>query len=230
MATDFIPRGDAEFNAWQANFVTYANANQLALGLIPADLTLIILSQPVWTLSFTAHVAAQASAQSARATKDANRTALEVLIRALVRRLQASPSVSDAERAALGITVPDSGATAAASPTTRPVCEVDTSQRLRHTIDFTDEGTPARKAKPAGVLGAEPIRAAPVRKRFGTLGPTPPVDPGELMFLAVDTRSPYTRDYPGSEGGKQAHYMLRWVNTRGETGPWSETATATIGA
>jgi hypothetical protein len=75
-----------------------------------------------------------------------------------------------------------------------------------------------------------------------------------LTILAVDTRSPYTRDYPGSEGGKQAHYMLRWVNTRGETGPpaldvplrakpavaqrrdlaagqgWSETATATIGA
>ena len=221
MANDYIPRGDAEFNAWQANFVTYANANQLALGLVPADLTLIILSQPVWTLSFTAHVAAQANAQSARATKDANRTALEVLIRALVRRLQASPSVSDAERAALGITVPDTGATAAASPTTRPVCEVDTSQRLRHTIDFTDEGTPTRKAKPAGVLGAE---------IWVKIGPTPPVDPGELTFLAVDTRSPYTRDYPGSEGGEQAHYMLRWVNTRGETGPWSETATATIGA
>jgi hypothetical protein len=30
---------------------------------------------------------------------------------------------------------------------------------------------------------------------------------------------------PGSEGGKQMHYMLRWVNTRGETGPWIETAT-----
>ena len=51
-----------------------------------------------------------------------------------------------------------------------------------------------------------------------------------MRVVAVDTRSPYTRDYPGSEGGKQAHYMLRWVNTRGETGPWSETATATIGA
>jgi hypothetical protein len=60
--------------------------------------------------------------------------------------------------------------------------------------------------------------------------PTPPVDPSELTFLAVYTRSPYTREYPGSEGGKQAHYMLRWVNTRGETGPWSETDTATIGA
>src|SRR3972149_11878448 len=135
MANDYIPRGDAEFNAWQANFVTSATANQLALGLVPADLTLIILSQPVWTLSFTAHVAAQASAQSARATKDANRTALETLMRALVRRLQASPSVSDAERAALGITVPDSGATAAASPTTRPVWDAKSPNRIRHTID-----------------------------------------------------------------------------------------------
>jgi len=24
------------------------------------------------------------------------------------------------------------------------------------------------------------------------IGPTPPVDPGELTFLAVDTRTPYT--------------------------------------
>ena len=80
------------------------------------------------------------------------------------------------------------------------------------------------------LLGAERIRAAPVRKRFLSLGPTPPVDPGELTFLTVDTPSPYTPDYPGSEGGKQAHYILRWVSTNGDKGPWSETASATIGA
>lgn len=57
-----------------------------------------------------------------------------------------------------------------------------------------------------------------------------PVDPSELEFLAVGTRAPYTRDYAGAQGGKPAHYMLRWVNSKGETGPWSETATATIGA
>ena len=78
-----------------------------------------------------------------------------------------------------------------------------------------------RKAKPAGVMGAE---------IWVLIGPTPPVDPGELTFLAVDMRTPYTTDFDGADGGKQAHYMLRWVNTRGETGPWTETATATIGA
>ena len=82
-------------------------------------------------------------------------------------------------------------------------------------------GTVPLKGKPAGVMGAE---------IWVKIGPTPPVDPSELTFLSVDTRTPYTTDFDGADGGKQAHYMLRWVNTRGETGPWSETATATIGA
>jgi hypothetical protein len=34
----------------------------------------------------------------------------------------------------------------------------------------------------------------------------------------------------GGGAGKTAHYMLHWVSTTGEKGPWSETAGATIGA
>ena len=43
-------------------------------------------------------------------------------------------------------------------------------------------------------------------------------------------RTPYTLDLEGQDGGKTAHYMLRWESTRGEPGPWSETASATVGA
>ncbi|MBI4719069.1 MAG: hypothetical protein HY763_14790 [Planctomycetes bacterium] len=56
------------------------------------------------------------------------------------------------------------------------------------------------------------------------------VDRSELRFEAADTRSRYTLDYPGSGGAKPGYNMPRWVNTSGETGAWSETATATIGA
>ena len=42
-------------------------------------------------------------------------------------------------------------------------------------------------------------------------------------FLALDTRTPYRADWTGADAGKIAHYLLRWVNTRGEKGPWSET-------
>ncbi len=42
--------------------------------------------------------------------------------------------------------------------------------------------------------------------------------------------TPYVAAFDGTDANKVAHYMLRWENTRGETGPWSETASATIGA
>ncbi len=55
-------------------------------------------------------------------------------------------------------------------------------------------------------------------------------DPSALTFLGVDTRTPYLASFDGADAGKTAYYMLRWVSTTGEKGPWSETATATIGA
>ena len=50
----------------------------------------------------------------------------------------------------------------------------------------------------------------------------------ELSFLSMDTASPYIIVYDGKDGGKTAHYMLRWVKSSGEKGPWSETISATI--
>lgn len=107
------------------------------------------------------------------------------------RRLEASASVDDTERAALGITVPDKelGCAAGFQPVNAPptihrleadatgVATVDASQRLQHTIDFTVESTPTRRAKLAGVIGAEMIRAATVRKRSLQMNGPPPVDP-----------------------------------------------------
>jgi hypothetical protein len=58
----------------------------------------------------------------------------------------------------------------------------------------------------------------------------PLAKPAALTFVAHDTRTPYTLDFDCPDGGKNAHYMLRWVSTKGQKGPWSETATATIGA
>ncbi len=222
MAGDYIPRPDGSFDAWQVNFVAYATANAAALGLDPlVDIPPLTNAQTTWAADLPAHVTAQAAAESARQAKDDARSTFEGVIRPLVARLQASPDVDDTERQALGITVADAVPTPSAVPTTRPLVTVDTGQRLRHVIAFVDELTPTRKAKPDGVMGAEV---------WVKVGDPAPVDPGELTFLATDTRTPYTADYTGTDANKVAHYMLRWINTRGEKGPWSETASATIGA
>jgi hypothetical protein len=110
--------------------------------------------------------------------------------------------------------------------------------------------------EPAGVLGAEiRVNILPVGQpltrdgRFASncdkvasrvKGQPTPTDPAlpplssreraGVRVVALDTRTPYTRDYAGAQGGKNANYLLRWVNPTGEKGPWSETATVTVGA
>ena len=221
MSKDYIPDPDGDFNLWQGNFITYASANAAALGLLPADMATLTAQQTNWTTGLTNHVTAQNAARAAADLKDNARIGLEETIRSLVRRIQANPNVTDDQRRALGITVKDEvrTATTAKAAATRPIGSVDTSERLRHTIRFSDEATPTRRAKPEGVMGCE---------IWVKLGDPAPTDASQCVFLALDTASPYVADYEGKYAGLKAHYMLRWVTSRGDKGPWSETVSATI--
>ena len=217
---DYIPGPDASFQAWQSNFVTYANANLAALGLVAADMTPITAAQTPWQNGFTAHIAAVNAAKAAKQTKDEARAAYVAVIRPLVRRLQASSVVSDAEKASLGITVAQQPGPIG-PPVTAPICSISCGARLQHTLSFVDETTPTRKAKPAGVLGVE---------IWNHVGIAPPAGEGDLRFVAVDTNAPFVLNFPSADGGKTAYYWLRWVSPTGERGPWGEQSQATIAA
>lgn len=192
---DYIPRDDPGFDTWQANFVTYVNANVVALGLTALDPDVVAMgvAQTDWAAKYPANVTAQAAAQSARQDKDLSRDAFVTVVRRLAQRLQASSAVDDTERAAMGITVPDR--------------------------DPTLVGPPTSKAKPAGVTACE---------IWMKLGGAPPVDLSECQYLATDSRTPYTADFPGPEANQTAHFIGRWMSTRNEPGPLSETVSATV--
>jgi len=67
-----------------------------------------------------------------------------------------------------------------------------------------------------------------------------PTNPAALVFLTMTTRPTFRAEFKPGEGGKTwgaAVSMARpprricdWINTRGEKGPWSEIATATVAA
>jgi hypothetical protein len=42
--------------------------------------------------------------------------------------------------------------------------------------------------------------------------------------VALDSATPYLMVHEGADVGKTAYYALRWENTRGESGPWSNVA------
>jgi hypothetical protein len=96
--------------------------------------------------------------------------------------------------------------------------EIRTTQPLRHRIEFADiEAT--RKGKPKGVRGIE---------IYVKIGGEASYNEDEYRYLATDTASPYIATHRPENIGQQAHYLARWVNTKGETGAWSNVFSATV--
>jgi len=216
-----MPSSDGDFNAWLQNFVDYVAANAPALNVSPAEVATLQNGRADWNPKYATNITAQAAAQSARQAKDDSRDENETAVRSLVGRLQSTTTITDAQRLAMGINVRAGTRTPVGAPTTKPVPQVDTSQRLQQTISFVDELTPASRAKPPGAQGCE---------IWQKIGDPAPAGPNDLKYLATDTRSPYLAEFDAADGGKTAYYMLRWVSSRGETGPWSQTVSATITA
>ena len=216
---DYIPSSDADFDAWTRNFVENVVTNAAALGLSPAQVTSLQGGQTDWGAKYPASNAAQAAVNSAVQAKNDSRSGYQYLIRSLANIMQSSPQVTDAQRQSLGINVRSTTRTAAAAPTSKPVATVDTNQRLRHTINFVDELTPTSRAKPDGAQGCE---------IWMKVGDPAPAGPKDVHYLALDTRTPYTVEFDAADAGKTAYYMLRWISTRAEPGPWSATVSGTI--
>ena len=116
---------------------------------------------------------------------------------------------------------------------------------LTESLKPVDERSPARRARPAGVLGAEvwvklvaPCIGHPApgtsegRGSTSSSGLVPGAQsqvPG-FSFLTMTTSPSFRAEFKPSEGVKTAVDMARWVNTRGEKRPWSEVTTATVAA
>ena len=126
----------------------------------------------------------------------------------------------------------------APTPTSRPLARVESGNRLTHTLRFTDESTPTRRGKPKGVQGAEVwlaladanTPAPPLNSPSAQGGGNAPGRADSYKFLSPSSRGNLNAAFTAADAGKTAYYALRWVSTRGEKGPWSEVAAATVAA
>ncbi len=222
--SNYIPRPDGNFAAWANHYYAAVEKWWSVNGFDESELKPLKEALSAWVVAFAAHVKAQAAAEGARQAKDAARAALEKEVRPVTNFVQGYPKTTDADRAEIGITVRDTSKTPSPTPTTRPLVSVEGGSRLTHELRLVDEGSPTRRGKPEGVAGAE------VWVKLIDAGQPAPTDPSVLSFLTMTTRPMLRTDFRAADGGKTAVYMLRWVNTRGEKGPWSDVTTATVAA
>lgn len=218
--SDYIPKTDAEFNVWQFNIIDIVSENATAWGIPAEEITSLKAAQARWAAAYE------------KANNKQNRTAADVTtkkevggdfikeIRNTVQQwLARNPKVTDADRVRMDITVRSNSHTPVPAPESFPVGSVDFSLRLQHTISFFDQASAHSNAKPEGVAGCE---------IYLKVDGEAPKSVEEMIFQGTCSASPFVVKFDASKAGKIAWYWLRWVNRKGETGPWSTTVSAMI--
>jgi hypothetical protein len=217
---DYIPQSDAKFFLWQANLISTAEPMLADWLIAPDDFIALKAFQPVWADAFDKASNRQNRTSADVQAKDDARKIFEKSLRNFVAQwLSNNSKVTNSDRERLGLTVKTGTRTPAPVPVTFPIGTVDFSVRLQHTIHFYDESSARKKAKPAGVHGCE---------IWMKIDGAAPADASELTYLVTDTSSPYRAAFEGKYAGKTVYYWLRWVNTRGEHGPWSSAVSAMV--
>ncbi len=220
MTKDYIPNKDDDFDHWLAKFNTWVAAHGATHGLTAQQTGDLSTKVDAWSDRFSDFNNAKDAFHTATQGKDIAREEAEALARADAAIIQKNPNTTDADREAAGLTVPKSGHSPTPVPDSVPLMQrIDTSSRGILRLFYVDSATPDRKAKPPGVAYAE------IREQIGG---TMPTNPEAMQPLAMEGRAPYRADYEMEDIGKTVYFILRWVNVRGEAGPWSAISSAVV--
>jgi hypothetical protein len=158
-------------------------------------------------------------------TVEAKRHALERAMsfcRRLAQFIKLNPNVSDDDRLSLGLPKAEAPREwrRAPVPETTPILGIRGIIPGGHEVEIFDSTAPDRRGKPADVRGLELVAAYSPNGADGALSRENIIRTGTPM--GVLTRGMTRVIHPNERVGSVANYIGRWVNTRGEGGPWSQ--------
>jgi hypothetical protein len=217
--SSFIPRPDATFNLWQENLVTKAEGAAPMLNIPPDAMMAIHTKQARWREAFAAAEDPATRTKAAVREKQEAREDYEDALREFNKAyLMYNPAMTDAERENFGLPVHDTKPTPARPITSRPELEVGFKEIQKHILTVHDTEMESA-GKPAHAAGFEIWRK---------VGGDAPATEADWQLVAQAPHSPHELTYSEEQSGLRVYYRVRWINTRGVPGPWSEIVSAVI--
>jgi hypothetical protein len=216
---DYLPKSDRAFLGWVVNFTKHLFPSLTRFGF-PEDVyqELAAMRNDFEQKLETAEEPATRTKTTVQVKNDAH-NALEHRIRQVVKEYLANNhTVTNGDRDDLGLPIHDVKPTPSPQPTDMPVGEVDTSKHQQHSV-HVKTGTLTGKSKPPKVHGFEV---------WHKVGGDPPANDSEWVYANFSSRSPLLINYPQTEVGKTVYYRFRWVNSRNQPGPWSESYVSAV--
>lgn len=224
MQPPYIPSQDAAFDAWLANFSALITAVPANYGLTAPDDVIIAAAYTDWNAAYLLATNPATRTSPTIAAKDAERALAEQIVRPYAISISRNPAVTNLNKTAVGVNLPNTARTPIPPPLTVPGLTLIGAIHFVHTLGFRDTSTPTTKAKPFGAIGMELWR---------TLAVGPATDPATATQIGVLTKSPNTIGYTSPDVGKTATYWGRWVTRSGpggnaQQGPFSAALSALV--
>lgn len=224
MQSPYIPPQDAQFDAWLTNFSTLLTAAPTTYGLVAGDAVIVAATVAAWSPAYAAAINPATRTPVTVAAKDAARANAEATVRPYATQISRNAGVTNGDKTAIGVNLPNTARTPVPPPTTQPALSLDSSIHFQVSIRYYDTTTPTTKAKPAGVIGLELVRV---------IGTAPSVDPTAGVAYGVLTKSPAVIGHTAPEVGKFCTFFGRWTTLSGpggqaQSGPWSAPLTVVL--
>lgn len=218
-SNDYLPSTDNELNVWASNFTTLIEATPTTYGLdTPAAVTMRTLYND-FAAALILAINPLTRSKVTVAAKDAEKAAMKSFIRSLAAIVQATISVSNENKIALGLPIHDAAPSPIPTPVTHPILGIAPTGPAIIVRRFADQLTPDSRAKPAGaafLLVASKVSVTAI------------TDPEELTDTDIVTRAPNYKTFSAGDRGKTVYTAAKWVNAKGEEGPWSAIASTIV--
>lgn len=207
----FPPSREPELAVWSNNFQALISATPLAFGLQTSDATAFTAVNATWIADLATARSDSTRTPASIARKTASKKAMIAEARLLARKVQATPTVTSAQKLELGLNPRDVVPTPTPPPGTPPNLSVVSVVGRVVTLKLRDSTSGSRRGRPPGAIGAAV---------FSYIGETAPTQQSQWHFEGNTRLVETSVVFPDSAaGGAQVWLCAFWYNRRSESGP-----------
>jgi hypothetical protein len=206
-----VPKTDARLAEFSTNFNTRGSADPAAFGLSVLQMAQYSALHEAWISAYRA-AAGGAKSKALVAAKDQAKAALLVVARELYALIQCSPSVSEANKALMGVTVRKNEPTPRNAPELSPMLSLLSVTGRVGFYKISDRAAPMTRRRPANAEGAVILSYA---------GANPPAvgEPGWKLEAQTGRTSFQVRFANDIAPGTPCWVVARWYSRRGQYSP-----------
>lgn len=211
--------------AWSRNFRDHIVSDPPQFGLSIAQAAQYSALHDAFAVRYAQAIDPKTNSKVNVQAKNSAKAALKANARMLARLVNATPGITNGQRAMLGLRVPDEHVTPVDVPSAWPRVHVVSMTGRTVRLRLSDDASPTRRGKPPGVVGAVVLYYV---AEHGENDPSPLMS--KWSFGGFSTRPMFQMTIPPDAPALARVWIAAcWVNTRGRNGPFSAATSTRIG-